>query len=551
MTFVAAKGFPSPNNPSSYQCDFSDLAYAAGDELILLVVDNTTNSNVTTISGSWTKQAEDSVLTGHVVIYSKTAVASEPIVTVSNSHVSRGASALLVLRGETPDYAGIVKLLNSGSTDTPSVASKTIAAGSKAYAFVWMRSSSWVSGDGWSAATNWTERADAIGYGNGGCAALITELTGVQNVPATDWVTAPDAVTTANGGTLLLVTTATTHTGTVTESDGGSFTASGRKGATTAAPAITAGLSAASISAKRTAKAVPVESAGAQLTFTGSQSKQRTFNQVGGMSGSPGVAGSKSQPNQAALGFSTGVQAVMRKDATSGPVAESSGAQLVFTGFVTLPLARTGSFIESDGGTVTVAVARSGHTGQPQLHAGAQVAFTGSRQQARVIFLTGGGSFTVAGRKGGRGVVSLLAGTVAVPTPWVGVSNLPAVEAHSGVFVLSAGGDFRSTSPTEWVRFVLGKSQDDHQRVPAGDYPGKGLWRRVPPVRSVIGLLLFRDGRVVEVTSLGGSDEWDADFVIGNGQWYGKRSEWQAGVLAGAGYTLTPIDKTSGLVGVP
>ena len=550
MTFVAAKAFPCANTQASYQCDFSDLAYAAGDTLILFVVTNTTSGNAATISGSWTDRSDMAKLTGDARIYSKTAVASEPIVTVSNSHNSRGASAILVLRGETPDWAGIVQAYNAASTDTPAVAAKTLAAGVKGYAFGWMRSSSWVSGDGWSAATGWTERADSIGYGSGGSAALVTEYTGGGNIPATSWVTSPTAATSANGGSFVMTTTATGHSGTISQSDGGTVAETGRKGATTSAASISAGLGSASISGKRTAKAAPVESAGAQLTFTGSQSKQRTFNQVGGMSGSPGIQGSKLQPNQAALGFSTGVQAVMRKDARSPAVVESSGAQTTFTGFVTLPLARTGTFIESDGGTFTVAVARSNHTGTAVLHAGSNQSFTGQRQQARVISLTGGGTFAFAGRKGGRGVVSLLGGTVAVPPPWTAVSNLPPTESHAGSFVLSAGGDFRSTSPSEWVQFVMTKTQDDHRRVPDGNYPGRGLWKRVTPPRSPIGLLLFRDGRVIEVASVGGAQEWDADFVIANGQWYGRKTDWQALVLAGAGYTLTPIDKTSGLAGV-
>lgn len=550
MTFVAAKAFPCANTQASYQCDFSDLAYAAGDTLILFVVTNTTSGNAATISGSWTDQSDMAKLTGDARIYSKTAVASEPIVTVSNSHNSRGASAILVLRGETPDWAGVVQAYNAASTDTPGVAAKTLAAGVKGYAFGWMRSSSWASGDGWTAVTNWTERADSIGYGSGGSAALITEWTGSGNIPATSWVTAPNAATSANGGSFVLTTTATGHSGTISQSDGGTVSETGRKGGTTAAAAISAGLGSASVSGKRTAKATPVESAGAQLTFTGSQSKQRTFNQVGGMSGSPGIQGSKLQPNQAALGFSTGVQAVMRKDATAAGVTDSEGARLTFTGFVTLPLGRSGTFISSDGGAFTVAVARSGHAGPSVLSAGAQVAFTGQRQQTRVISLTGGGTATFAGRKTGRGVLSLLAGSVAVPAPWTGSSSLPAVETHAGNFVLSAGGDFRSTSPSEWVLFVLGKSQDDHQRTFSAPYPAKGLWKRVAPPHSAIGLLLFRDGRVMEVTSLGGSDEWDADFVIATGQWYGKRTDWQAQVLTDAGYTLTTIDKTSGLAGV-
>lgn len=545
MTFVAAKAFPCANTQASYQCDFSDLAYQAGDELILFVVTNTTSGNAATLSGSWTDRSDMAKLTGDARVYSKTAVASEPIVTISNSHNSRGAALIVVLRGETPDYAGITQLYDAASTDSPSVAAKTLAAGTKAYAFAWMRSSSWVSGDGWDTKTGWTERADSIGYGNGGCAALGTEYTGGGNVPATTFTTTT-AVTTANGGSFLLTTTATGHSGSISESDGGAVAETGRKGATTAAAGISAGMGSAAISGKRVAKATPVESAGAQLTFTGSQAKQRTFNQVGGATAGS-ITANKQQPNQAAIGFSTSMQAVMRKDATGAPV-ESDGAQLVFTGFVTLPLARSGTFISSDGGAFTVSVARSGHAGAFALHAGAQVSFTGQRQQARIISLTGGPTAVFAGRKGTRGVLALLGGDVG--TLWSAVSNLPPVEIHAGGFVLSAGGDFRTTSPSEWVQFVLGKYQDNHRRVPPGPYPAKGLWKRVTPPLSSYGLLLFRDGRVVEVTDLGSADEWDADYVIATGFWYGKVGDWQAQVLAGAGYTLTPIDKTSGLAGV-
>ena len=88
---------------------------------------------------------------------------------------------------------------------------------------------------------------------------------------------------------------------------------------------------------------------------------------------------------------------------------------------------------------------------------------------------------------------------------------------------------------TPLLRLVGLDLMDDHPR------PQDWFWRRVRPPVTPVALLLYRDGRVIRVTTLSPDQVVSADYIAGGG--YDTLLEpdsWQVQVLTAAGYTLEP-----------
>jgi hypothetical protein len=88
------------------------------------------------------------------------------------------------------------------------------------------------------------------------------------------------------------------------------------------------------------------------------------------------------------------------------------------------------------------------------------------------------------------------------------------------------------------VQLVWNAPIDDHPR------PRKPLWERFAYPQTRLGLLVWRDGTVLETDTLERVEEYGADLVI-SGVWYGQSTDWPVAVLTAAGYTLVSIPATN------
>lgn len=107
-----------------------------------------------------------------------------------------------------------------------------------------------------------------------------------------------------------------------------------------------------------------------------------------------------------------------------------------------------------------------------------------------------------------------------------------------GAFSPAFSPAFGGGASGEAVRFIFDGSVDDHVR-PQPPPGANHLWQRFHYPESQLGLLLYRDGRVVETASV---ETWEAilaDDVIAAGHvWTGTTADWQYGVLVAAGYII-------------
>jgi hypothetical protein len=492
VSHVGAVSKAQATSVASYTIDPAGTGYAAGDTLLLAVVDNNTGGNVVTVastSGTWTQRAQQVIGSGTATLYSKVAVASESPVTVSNTVNSRGAAGIEVRRGETLDWAGITWLANSGASDVPSVAAKTIsAAAATALAIAWMRSSSWVTGDQWAAVAGWTERVDAIGFGAGGSALVISDKVG-PTVPATDWVTTPTAVTTNTGGAWLLVATQAAIADPMGAlSGGGGFSLTARKGA-------------------RNPFAAPVSTGNSTMAVTGVKGSTGGGHVVAQTDFESGVLGASILNNgtdfynggntvgggsavYSTVGAHSGGQAMrlrtpLSTDAINRSRSFTALATYVFRGYLHLPASPgTGAWLPLTLklGAVDVAQVRVSTAGVIQLRDaaianGGTLALTGTDWRVEWKVQPGVGQtlriwdagnldgaianfdhqLTATCTNAGVGTVdtmatSIFGGTVVDAswddvgfgdTDWLGPTN-PSVPAASGTFGLSGGGDLQT-----------------------------------------------------------------------------------------------------------
>lgn len=87
------------------------------------------------------------------------------------------------------------------------------------------------------------------------------------------------------------------------------------------------------------------------------------------------------------------------------------------------------------------------------------------------------------------------------------------------------------------------------QGVPRAEHPRRrrgpwiGLWPRLRFPTTQRGLLVWQDGRVVQVEDWGDLATWeDADaHLLGGYRWEGEDTDWIAQVLVANGYTLEAV----------
>jgi hypothetical protein len=86
------------------------------------------------------------------------------------------------------------------------------------------------------------------------------------------------------------------------------------------------------------------------------------------------------------------------------------------------------------------------------------------------------------------------------------------------------------------VELVFDKTVDDHPR------PQRRFWFRFSYPQSQLAILLYKDGRAVEVTTILTNEALRADAIAAGGhRSVYQDTDWEVGVLTAAGYTLVPV----------
>lgn len=114
-------------------------------------------------------------------------------------------------------------------------------------------------------------------------------------------------------------------------------------------------------------------------------------------------------------------------------------------------------------------------------------------------------------------------------------------EVRVGPFAPNFNPAFRPVGRPARFQLDFDGTVDDHDRPQPP--PGENmLWRRYAYPETQVGLLLFKDGRVVRVASIIGWEASGADDVVAAGYvWKGNETDWQYQVLLEAGYSFIEI----------
>lgn len=89
------------------------------------------------------------------------------------------------------------------------------------------------------------------------------------------------------------------------------------------------------------------------------------------------------------------------------------------------------------------------------------------------------------------------------------------------------------------MKLVWPESINDHTR-PEVEGVSKRMWRIFAFAESALEILLWRDGRTMETTTLYVEEYKTCDGTARHEMVF-EDTDWQVGVLAAAGYTLEPV----------
>lgn len=294
---------------------------------------------------------------------------------------------------------------------------------------------------------------------------------------------------------------------------------------------------------KETDGAAPALSGGGALAIAGVKRLNSADNRTGTFSLTGG--GNPTQPTQR-----KGAKRALGALSGGGNILPTTPVWAAFRTAIRTSLGlTTGGLITGWTGSGGEAVGDD-RTGSFSLTGGITLGATVNAKTARrraLGALSDGGDFDLVPPRNANGGFVLRTGSTfdADITLW----TAEAFHTAHGTFSLSGGGALHAATGTppatgRLVQLVWNVTVDDHPRPTY--HP---LWRRVRTPNTKYGLLLYRDGRVVETYDVTNARLLGADFVV-TARWYGRDTDWQARVLLNAGYTLVAIPSIAELVNV-
>ena len=187
--------------------------------------------------------------------------------------------------------------------------------------------------------------------------------------------------------------------------------------------------------------------------------------------------------------------------------------------------------------TGSITLAGTGTAAAPGAASGA-IALGGSGTGQAPIVTTG--SIVLDATSTARGAATV-AGSIVLD----GTSSGLGPGATSGAGSITLDGSALAQA-LQMLMLVYTGTFTDAKRGDSWNYPQpnrRGLGTHIRPVPTQKGLLLYKSGKVVEVTSLYGHlvpQDYD-EYIAGGHPWTGMSDTWEAAVLQANGYTLVPV----------